>query len=74
MQMLREIQVRLRRSHFTIEQEEEDRDADAERDQGKVEEVLLHSIGGEDNDGADAAKDQANVEEENRRESLGHQK
>ena len=34
--------------------------------------MLLHSIGGEDNDGADAAKDQANVEEENRRESLGH--
>ena len=74
MQMPGEIQVRLRRSHFTIEQEEEDRDADAERDQGKVEEVLHHSIGGEDNDGADAAKDQANVEEENRRESLGHQK
>ena len=71
MQMLREIKVRSGRSHFTVEEEKE-REVDAEIDQGKLEEVSLHSIGGEDNDGADAAKDQANVEEENRRESLGH--
>ena len=43
--MLREIKVRLRRSHYTVE-EEEDRDADAERDQGKVEEASPHSSEG----------------------------
>ena len=45
MQMLREIQVRLRRSHYTVE-EEEDKVADADRDQGKVEEESLYSRGG----------------------------